>query len=63
MVSGPWLLMGAGHRHELKWIRGNCERVANSGVFGYESQVYDIGHMRMSLSKLSVSNVRASYVS
>ena len=35
------------HRYELKWIRGKCERVANSGVFMSVSQVYTIGHMRL----------------
>ena len=35
------------HRYELKWIRGKCERVANSGVFRSASQIYTIGHMRL----------------
>ena len=29
------------HRYELKWIRGKCERVADSGVFRSVSQVYE----------------------
>ena len=35
------------HRYELKWIRGKCERVANSGVFRSASQIYTNGHMRL----------------
>ena len=34
-------------RYELKWIRGKCKRVANSGAFSSVSQVYHIGHMRL----------------
>ena len=34
-------------RYESKWIRGKCERLANSGVFRSVSQVYAIGHIRL----------------